>query len=92
MVASEQVVVTGKQLDTLCINTVRTLAIDAVQQANSGHPGAPMGLGAGGLLLVAGISALRSGRSEMAEPRPVRAVERPRFHAALCHALPCGRA
>ena len=44
MVASEQAVVTGQQLDTLCINTIRTLAIDAVQQANSGHPGAPMGL------------------------------------------------
>jgi transketolase len=44
MVASEQVLVTGKQLDTLSINTIRTLAIDAVQQANSGHPGAPMGL------------------------------------------------
>jgi transketolase len=44
MVASEQPVVTAKQLDTLSINTIRTLAIDAVQQANSGHPGAPMGL------------------------------------------------
>jgi transketolase len=44
MVASEQTVVTGTQLDTLSINTIRTLAIDAVQQANSGHPGAPMGL------------------------------------------------
>jgi transketolase len=44
MVASEQAVVTSSQLDTLCINTIRTLAIDAVQQANSGHPGAPMGL------------------------------------------------
>jgi len=44
MAVSEQTVVTGKQLDTLCINTIRTLAIDAVQQANSGHPGAPMGL------------------------------------------------
>src|SRR5580692_4583878 len=44
MVASEQLLVTGQQLDTLCINTIRTLAIDAVQQANSGHPGAPMGL------------------------------------------------
>jgi transketolase len=41
---TEQLVVTGQQLDTLCINTIRTLAIDAVQQANSGHPGAPMGL------------------------------------------------
>src|SRR5579864_4934620 len=44
MAASEQTLVTGKQLETLCINTIRTLAIDAVQQANSGHPGAPMGL------------------------------------------------
>src|ERR1700732_1760313 len=44
MAVSEQAVVTGKQLETLCINTIRTLAIDAVQQANSGHPGAPMGL------------------------------------------------
>src|SRR4051812_36102494 len=44
MVASEQVLATGQQLDTLSINTIRTLAIDAVQQANSGHPGAPMAL------------------------------------------------
>jgi transketolase len=31
-------------IDLLCINTIRTLAIDAVQAANSGHPGTPMGL------------------------------------------------
>ena len=31
-------------LDQLCINTIRTLAMDAVQKANSGHAGAPMGL------------------------------------------------
>jgi transketolase len=36
--------VSEKNLDQLCINTIRTLSIDAVQQANSGHPGAPMGL------------------------------------------------
>jgi transketolase len=30
--------------DEHCINTIRTLAMDAVQEANSGHPGAPMGL------------------------------------------------
>ena len=29
-------------LDELCINTIRTLAIDAVQQADSAHPGTPM--------------------------------------------------
>ncbi len=31
-------------LETLCVNTIRTLAIDAIQKANSGHPGAPMAL------------------------------------------------
>jgi transketolase len=30
--------------DQLCINTIRTLAMDAVQQANSGHPGTPMAM------------------------------------------------
>ena len=32
--------------DELCINTIRFLAVDAVQKANSGHPGAPMGMAA----------------------------------------------
>jgi len=32
------------EIDNLCVNTIRTLSIDAVQKANSGHPGAPMGL------------------------------------------------
>ena len=31
-------------IDTLCINTIRTLSMDAVQKANSGHPGTPMAL------------------------------------------------
>jgi transketolase len=33
----------GAQLDELCINTLRTLSIDAVEKAHSGHPGTPMG-------------------------------------------------
>src|SRR5208337_4802056 len=35
---------TDAELDQLCINTIRTLSIDAVQAANSGHPGTPMAL------------------------------------------------
>jgi transketolase len=35
---------TGQEIDELAINTIRTLSIDAVQQANSGHPGTPMAL------------------------------------------------
>jgi transketolase len=35
---------TSQELDELAINTIRTLSIDAVQQARSGHPGTPMAL------------------------------------------------
>ena len=34
----------SSEIDGLCINTIRTLSMDAIQKANSGHPGAPMGL------------------------------------------------
>jgi len=39
------------KLDQICINTIRTLSMDAVQKANSGHPGAPMGLAAAAYIL-----------------------------------------
>ena len=35
---------TDTAVDQLCINTIRTLSMDAVQQAKSGHPGTPMAL------------------------------------------------
>src|SRR3989441_5571354 len=34
----------NENIDQLCVNTIRVLSMDAVQKANSGHPGAPMGL------------------------------------------------
>jgi len=43
---NEQITPTAakQRLEQLCINTVRTLSMDAVQKANSGHPGTPMAL------------------------------------------------
>ena len=42
--ASDTVRAMHSSIDDLCVNTIRTLAMDAVQQANSGHPGTPMAL------------------------------------------------
>ena len=53
-------------IDQLAINTIRTLAMDAVQQANSGHPGTPMALAPVvylcGSTSCASIPRIRSGR------------------------------
>jgi len=38
-------------METISINTIRTLAMDAIEKAKSGHPGAPMGLAAAGYVL-----------------------------------------
>jgi len=35
-----------QDFEELCLNTIRFLAVDAVEKANSGHPGAPMGMAA----------------------------------------------
>src|SRR5207249_8680889 len=44
LLASPQGDTMSSALDQLCINTIRTLSIDAIQQAKSGHPGTPMAL------------------------------------------------
>lgn len=43
MTAPTQQQNTNTELDQLCINTIRTLSLDAVQRAESGHPGLPLG-------------------------------------------------
>jgi len=42
---------TKQLLDNVCVNTIRALAVDMVEAAKSGHPGAPMGLAAAGYVL-----------------------------------------
>ena len=55
-------------VDNLCINTIRTLSMDAVQQANSGHPGTPMALAPVIYTLWQSLFVLRPKRSDLAEP------------------------
>ena len=79
---------TAAQLDQLAINTIRTLSIDAVQQAKSGHPGTPMALAPLVYTHLEPRHALRSAGSDLAQSRPLRAVERPRLDAAVVGAAP----
>ena len=51
-------------LDRLAVDTIRTLSIDGVQKANSGHPGAPMGAAPDGVR--------RSGPASSVTPRLTR--------------------
>ena len=75
-------------LEDRCVDTIRFLAVDAVQKANSGHPGMPMALAPGGPRPLHASPALRPEGPGLAGPRPLRALRRSRQHAALRHAAP----
>ena len=64
-------------------NAIRALAMDAVEQAKSGHPGLPMGAADIATVLFTQLPEIRPGRSGLARPRPLRALGRPRLDAAL---------
>ena len=55
---------TDTDIEQLGINTVRLLAADAVQKANSGHPGAPMGMADIATVLFKDFTPVRSGYAE----------------------------
>jgi transketolase len=65
------------ELDQLCINTIRCLSMDAVQQAKSGHPGMPMGMAPAGYWLWT--------RHLRYNPRNPRWVNRDRFVLSAGH-------
>ena len=71
-------------------NAIRALSMDAVQAANSGHPGAPMGMADIAEVLWRDVLKHNPGNPEMVEPRPLRALERPRLDAAVLAAAPHG--
>ena len=68
------------------INTIRTLSIDAVQQAKSGHPGTPMALAPLVYTIWNRVMRFDPAGPDLAQPRSVRALQRSRLDAALVRA------
>lgn len=60
------------QLDQLSINTIRFLSVDAVQRANSDHPGLPLGAAPMAYVLWTRYSPAQSDQSPILQPRPRR--------------------
>ena len=78
----------AQPIDQLTVNTIRVLAMDAVQAANSGHPGTPMALAPVGYTLWTRYPAVRPGAAGVGQPRPLRALRRARLDPALRAAAP----
>ena len=79
---------TSSELDRSSINTIRTLAIDAIQKAKSGHPGTPMGMAPVAYALWQKRLIFDPASTCLAEPRPLHPLGGACLHAALRAALP----
>ncbi len=75
-------------IDQLCINTIRTLAMDAVQKANSGHPGTPMAMAPVAYCLWQQFLRFDPEDPDLAQSRPLRALDGSCIDAALFVASP----
>ena len=64
-------------------NAIRALSMDAVQRANSGHPGMPMGMADIAEVLWRGYLQLQPAATRVGRPRSLRAVQRSRLDAAV---------
>ena len=73
----------SRDLVEKAVNTLRMLAADAVQQANSGHPGMPMGAADMAFVLWTRHLRFDPDGAALARARPVPALGRPRLDAAL---------
>ncbi len=74
---------TNPELDQLCINTIRALTLDAVQKAQSGHPGLAARRGADGLRALDAFPATQPAKSEVGKSRSVSAFRRSWLDVAL---------
>jgi hypothetical protein len=70
-------------VDQQSVNTIRTLSMDAIQKANSGHPGAPMGLAAAGYVPSGPVSCGITPRIRTGLIETALSLRRSCFHAAL---------
>ena len=78
-------------IEELAINTIRTLSMDGVQAANSGHPGTPNGLGTSRVFDLARSNELRPVASPLARTRSIRSFLRSRFDAVVFSLARCWR-
>ncbi|HSV92662.1 MAG TPA: thiamine pyrophosphate-dependent enzyme, partial [Desulfobacterales bacterium] len=75
----------GSRIELTCVNTLRTLAVDMVEAAKSGHPGAPMGLAPAGYVLFTEV--LRHSPANPSWPNRDRFVLSGGHASALLYAL-----